>query len=60
MFNKQYVPTKCHSCGYWSIHEIAKTDKGANLLCTHCKNKEFMECTKRDFSKFAKEQKDEN
>ncbi len=51
MDKKIYTPDKCHSCNYWTLHEVVFVPSGANFICSSCNNSIFMSGTERKIRK---------
>ncbi len=47
MYPPQYLPDRCHSCDYWTLHEVVFVSGGANFICSHCNGTIFMKGTER-------------
>ncbi len=47
MYPQQFLPDRCHSCDYWTLHEVVFVSGGANFICSHCNGSVFMKGTER-------------
>ncbi len=47
MYPNQYLPDRCHSCDFWTLHEVVFVAGGANFVCSCCNGTIFMKGTER-------------
>ena len=57
MQKKTYVPSRCPSCDYWTLHEVVIVAKGANLICSYCNESILLSETEKKVKSFVSNMK---